>query len=54
MTEHWIDIIDIVLAYKALVEFSAPIVFVFGMGNILFDLFTGAAFDGVLRIGGRR
>lgn len=49
----WINLSDIIALYADMLQIALPIIFFFGMCNILFDMITGAAFNGIMRIGGR-
>lgn len=47
----WVSLTDIIEIYASMLQIALPITFFFGMCNIIFNLFTGAAFRGALRLG---
>lgn len=49
---NWIDMQDIILLYRDMLTAALPICIVFGLCNVVFDLFCSAAFNGTLRFRG--
>lgn len=48
---NWISLQTIISLYGDMIKIALPIIFVFGMCNMVYDMLTSAAFGGIMRIG---